>query len=56
MKFKPGVSKITFWVTLAIGLCGVAVTALNMLEGSGAADAAGVLSQAAAFLKSFFLP
>jgi hypothetical protein len=56
MKLKPGVSKITFWVTLVIGLCGVAVTALNMLDGTGTADAAGMLSQAAAFLKSFFLP
>ncbi len=56
MKLKPGISKATFWVTLLVGLAGVAVTALNMIDGSAAGDAAGILTNIATFLKALFLP
>jgi hypothetical protein len=56
MKLKPGISKVTFWVTLVVGLAGVAVTALNMIDGTAAGDAAGILTNVATWLKALFLP
>lgn len=55
MKLKPGISKATFWVTLVVGLAGVAVTALNMIDAAAAGDAARALTNIAAFLKGLFL-
>jgi peptidoglycan biosynthesis protein MviN/MurJ (putative lipid II flippase) len=56
MKLKPGISTITFWVTLVVGLAGVAVTALNMIDATAAGEAAGILSNVAVWLKALFLP